>query len=70
MVNQEHDRLRPGLVCRVHTQDHTSIFTWKNKIELEDHAKLSAYWPWGQSYEANFGFNYLKVDIKDQGSIS
>ena len=37
----------PGLVCRVHAQDHTLIFTWKNKykIELEDHAKLSAYWP-------------------------
>ena len=33
-------------VCRVLAQDHTSIFTWKCKIELEDHAKLSAYWPW------------------------
>ena len=35
-----------GLVCRVLAQDRASIFTWKNKckIELEDHAKLSAYW--------------------------
>ena len=35
-----------GLVCRVLAQDHTSNFTWKNKckIEIEDHAKNSAYW--------------------------
>ena len=35
-----------GLVCRVLA----SIFTWRNssKIDLQDHAKISAYWPWSQ----------------------
>ena len=33
-----------------------SIFTWKNKckIELEDHAKLSAYWPWNQNHSQSW----------------
>ena len=46
----------PLLICRVLAQDHTSIFTWKNKckFELEDHAKLSASWPSWQSGGKHF----------------
>ena len=40
------------------------FFTWKKKckIELEDHAKLSAYWPW-------FGIHNIAVKCLKKSAI-
>ena len=58
-----------GLVWRVLAQDHTSIFTLKNKckIELEDHAKLFAYWLFSMSTK---DLSYLLVGETSQGRSS